>query len=675
MPEDGLVRNLPRRRETPLDSPGAAPARLCDFLQGRREQILRAWAERVRGTLAAEPLSEPALRDHVPELLDRLVEVLRDSSPERNVELGELPRIHALQRLDVGFDLRAVCAELAALRETVLGLFQSHARGRPADEVTAEIRRLDSSLDEVIVSSTVTYAAARERTLVAIERLSAAALGTGALDEFLPRLLAVLLETTEAADFVSLFLREGERLVQRAFVGREAEAWKGEELRLGIGLAGAVAANAEPVLIHDASQEQSLDATLRKSGIRAVYAVPLVHDQQVVGVAKMGSKTAFDFPAEDLQLFRAMAQRATSLIVQAQLVAEIQRQRALLDALVQQLPVGVAVAEAPSGRLVRVNAAFEAIWGRGGAVSQEGYDHYVGLHPDGRRFSVEEWPLVRALRRGELVCDEEIEIRRADGSRRVTLQSSTPIRDAGGEVVGAVVTLLDITHRKLTEETLQREIALRDRMLSILGHDLRNPLNAIVMTAHALLRGTVSTGERAAARILAAAQRATEMLEQLIDFARAGAGDLLPISRRRVDLVALVGAIIEEIHAAHPDVSIHFAPSTTGDGAWDDRRLGQLLTNLLVNAVRHGDASKPITVELEGDGDWVQLTVRNEGPTIPADLIPNLFLPFRRGARGEGLGLGLFISAQIAKAHGGDIELLREGHSGTAFRVRLPRHA
>ncbi|MFY0568718.1 histidine kinase dimerization/phospho-acceptor domain-containing protein [Archangium lansingense] len=224
----------------------------------------------------------------------------------------------------------------------------------------------------------------------------------------------------------------------------------------------------------------------------------------------MGSLTASSFSNEDKLLFRVMVQRISSLLFQAHLQEREQAQKRLLDAILTQLPVGVAVAEAPSGRLILGNEAFERIWRHPFIYSPDttGYREYQGFHPDGRPIASYEWPIARSLE-GEVVHGEELTLLRGDDTRGVTLQNSAPIRDAEGRIIAAVVTVLDVTDRKAAEEQLRRMAEFRERFLGIVSHDLRNPLNAIRLSADALLHSESVVGKRLKSvhRILSSAER------------------------------------------------------------------------------------------------------------------------------------------------------------------------
>jgi signal transduction histidine kinase len=236
----------------------------------------------------------------------------------------------------------------------------------------------------------------------------------------------------------------------------------------------------------------------------------------------------------------------------------------------------------------------------------------------------------------------------------------------------------DIGDAKLRQAQLGEEISLPDQMVGILGHDLKNPLNAVAGAAGAMLmRGRLSEEDRRCVYVVQrAARRMSEMIETLLDFARVRYAGGLPISPAPADLTDVVEEVRDEACAARPDRAIEIELRGDLRGQWDRARVQQALANLVANAQHHGDPLKPPHVSADGLGEEVVLAVRNEGPPIPPELMEVLFEPFKRGTSGKapvGLGLGLYIVKQIAVAHGGTIDVESSAENGTTFSLRLPR--
>jgi PAS domain S-box-containing protein len=237
------------------------------------------------------------------------------------------------------------------------------------------------------------------------------------------------------------------------------------------------------------------------------------------------------------------------------------------------------------------------------------------------------------------------------------------------EFVGAI---MDVTAAKDMEQAL----AFRDQVMGILGHDLRNPLGAVLGIAGlAQLDGSLSdTGQRHLTEIQRAAWRMRELIETLLDFTQTRFAGKLPMSPTQADLGEICTRIVAELAAGHPHRTIDLETRGDARGKWDSGRIGQMVSNLVANALTHGDSSTPVRLSIEGEHE-VRLKVHNRGPAIATEQIPVLFEPFRRGkdSRPRGLGLGLHIAKQIAVAHGGSISVRSSLDEGTTFCVELPR--
>lgn len=230
---------------------------------------------------------------------------------------------------------------------------------------------------------------------------------------------------------------------------------------------------------------------------------------------------------------------------------------------------------------------------------------------------------------------------------------------------------------RLVEE-LRETVRFSELFSGILAHDLRNPLNTVVMGTEIL--ATTAKDDRAVRtldRMRSAETRMTRMIDQLLDLTRSRSGGGIVIARQPADLAELARSLVSELGIAFPARRIEVACTGDTRGEWDPDRLGQVLSNLLGNALAHGEPNGLVAMRIDGgDPASVRIETHNAG-TIPTELLPVLFDPFRRGtatkAPSRGVGLGLYITKLLVEAHGGTVEVTSSDEAGTCFGVKLPR--
>ena len=343
--------------------------------------------------------------------------------------------------------------------------------------------------------------------------------------------------------------------------------------------------------------------------------------------------------------------------------------RTLAEAIPQQVFTAL-----PDGTIEFVNHKLVQNTGRSlEEIVREGWT--PGVHADDQAKTARAW--TDALEQGK-PFEVEHRLRRAsDGEYRWHLSRALPFRDQAGRIVRWHGTVTDIHDQKLATRDLERINAFQQQILAIVGHDLRNPLNAILGSAQILLHKGGASADPGLARIARSAVRMRSMLNDIVDFTRARMDGALPVSPQPCRLGDLAREVVEELATVYPTRQIKLEVQDACEGFWDPSRLAQLMSNLVANALQYSPAELPVQVAVGCDDGEARISVTNGGTPIPAESLSQIFEPFRRGlpseAQGVHLGLGLFVIDQVARAHGGAVTVTSDEQRGTCFTVRLPR--
>jgi signal transduction histidine kinase len=249
-----------------------------------------------------------------------------------------------------------------------------------------------------------------------------------------------------------------------------------------------------------------------------------------------------------------------------------------------------------------------------------------------------------------------------------------PLHDAEGRLVRWFGSNTNIDDRRRNDD-------FREMFLGILGHDLRNPLHTVLTTAHVLTKRPDTPPEirKRLLRVTSSGIRMQRMIDQLLDLTRARLADGIPVtlSSEAVALAPLVIKIVDEVRSARPGTSIEVRVEGTCAARIDPDRFEQVVSNLVGNAVAHGDTTQPINVVLTSGAETVNLMVQNGGTPIAPEFMPLLFNPFARDEKlrgsSTGLGLGLYISERIVHAHHGSLSIQSTQEAGTRVDVILPK--
>lgn len=278
-----------------------------------------------------------------------------------------------------------------------------------------------------------------------------------------------------------------------------------------------------------------------------------------------------------------------------------------------------------------------------------------------------------------------------EGAKVQTLVNGTEHRDETGAHALTYLAVFKATERRRYERALvetrdateraasaEREASqLREQFIAVLGHDLRNPLASISSGVRLLTeRETVSArGERILSLMLGSVMRASELVDNVMDFARGRLGGGISLSRDALaPLAPVLEQVIAEIVSVAPDRMIQSDIAIDEPVDCDRVRMGQMLSNLLGNAVTHGSKAEPIAVKASAANGTLTISVANGGAPIDEATRARLFQPFFRGelrANQVGLGLGLHIASEIAKAHGGVLEVTSDERE-TRFTFSMP---
>ncbi len=216
----------------------------------------------------------------------------------------------------------------------------------------------------------------------------------------------------------------------------------------------------------------------------------------------------------------------------------------------------------------------------------------------------------------------------------------------------------------------------RNLLLGMLGHDMRTPLQTVRMTARYLAQLDAGADvSDAARRLISSGAQLQGLVDDLVDFNRTNLGLGINVVPSDVDVGAACAEEVEQLRAAHPASPVQLEVAGDCHGVCDGRRVQQLLGNLVTNAVQHGDPGTPVRVAVTGETTGVRIEVSNHGPAIDPASLAELFEPLKRSTardRRPGLGLGLYIVREIARAHGGTAEA-RSSDRETVFTVLIPR--
>jgi PAS domain S-box-containing protein len=699
----------------------------------RTARLVRSFGynDAAQARIAEVPLDAPAVRFPA---LDCLRSGRPLSIPSQAALLREYPELAAISTR--GREYRLVCVPIAVQGKTLGTLALTFESARPdaeeesfvfvaagyAAQAIERVRLLDAER----ASRARAEAFAARNALTSIVSRDLARAGTD-VDAVLESVAARV--TGEHADACAILLVAPGGTMRLAAAGGRSDltrvirdVFERHPPRIGAGLAGKVAASGTTSFIPVVDREQylqSLEPEHRELGREHVptslIVAPLRARSGTIGVltvARDGSSPPFT--EEDRQLFEDLAERTALAIDLARAYVQRDEMRSRAERL-YALARSILVADGPGGVY---EAALDAIgdalqtprasilvfdregvmrfrawrrlsdryrtaveghspWSPGEARPQPIVIEDVAREPSLAAFlplfrseGIAALAFIPLVASGQLLGKFMVYYDRPRALASTELDLAQAIAD---HVAGAIA-------RFAAKAELEETVRWSEKFMAVLGHDLRNPLAAIGAAAEvARLHAKSETAVTYLAKISTSGERMARMIDQLLDFARVRLAQGLPLSPRPIDLKAVLRQAADELAAAHPISPVSLTSEGDLSGSWDPDRLLQLFSNLIANAIQHA-AQPGVTIRARSEGATVCVDIQNAGAVAP-ERLNDLFEPLagrerhRRSSKSSGLGLGLYIAREIARAHGGSIEVRSSESEGTTFSVRLPAQA
>jgi len=493
------------------------------------------------------------------------------------------------------------------------------------------------------------------------------------LRDVLLRLVELACEVVDARyGALGVLDRDGRKLKDFIFTGVDEETARAiGHLPAGGGLLGAVIREGRPIRVaRIADDARSEGFPPGHPPMTSFVGVPLRVGAQGFGNFYLTDKRSGDaFTETDEHLLEKFSVQAALTVAYARQLED--EEQLLLQAVVEHAPYGLAYFPADRETEPFGNPAARRMLG---AIRRaDDPDATFELkYPDGRPMPLDALPVARALREG-VVINLETVIERRDGKTFHGEISAAPVHSRNGARLGVVVVYQDISARKELER-------VREEFAAIVAHDLRTPLQSVLLQLDVLLRQATGGASTVSVATLQSMKKNGSRLERLTrDLLDASGIDAhrLVLDRHRVNAVEIVDALVTEIQGTletHP-VSVEVVGEPPMIDA-DRLRIEQVLTNLLENSNKYAAEGTPIRIAIAAKDRGVMISVEDQGPGIAREELPHLFDRYfqtrkARGAR-RGLGLGLYIARGLVEAHGGRITVESEPGRGSVFRIGLP---
>ncbi|EFH81573.1 PAS domain S-box protein [Ktedonobacter racemifer] len=362
-------------------------------------------------------------------------------------------------------------------------------------------------------------------------------------------------------------------------------------------------------------------------------------------------------------------------IEQQRLVEESDLAHTHLLTVLQQMPAGVMIAEAPSGKLLLSNDQVRQIWHHSFPEANEvdKYDRYKGFHSDGTPYAGYEWPLARSIRQGESVREEEITFLRGDGTRGIMSVSSAPILNTQNEIIAGVVVFIDISERKRLEQ-------LKDNFISMVSHELKTPVTSIKGYTQLLQKHFQRSDEKQSLYFLAKMNyqldKLTDLINEILSISQLDLG-MLNLRPKVFDLVEVVREELESQQATTATHKLQLKGVEKLTITGDCERIGQVIHHLVSNAIKYSPGRKQVCIEICHSDQAALIHIQDYGIGIDSEHFSRLFERFYRVDEPleqtfPGLGIGLYLAHEIIQRHQGHIWVESQKGQGSTFSFSLP---
>lgn len=371
---------------------------------------------------------------------------------------------------------------------------------------------------------------------------------------------------------------------------------------------------------------------------------------------------------------------------------KIQELHAYLETALEQSQAGIVIAKAPTGEIKFANKASLSITNRTKEeivenIDSSKYGVWGVANLDGKFLQGEEYPIVKAMKNGELI-KQELLMLRPSGEKRTVFCNAAPIRGKDGTVIAGIVVFLDITEQHQLLEKVQKAqkeaeeaMMAKTRFLDVAAHELRTPVTAVSLMLQ-LAERQASSGTPVTSSVLnrmkTQIDRLSRLVVDLLEVSKLDRG-ILELKREWSDFGELIKDCISTFKIQFPERPIYFSgPMEPVRINLDPVRIYEVIANLIDNAVKYTPEETPLEIELQSNSDHVYFAITDHGPGLSEHVQNRLFGAFERenldrNKRYSGLGLGLFISKGIVELHGGSIGVRSQAGNGSTFFFNLPR--